>query len=114
MHSDERRAFADVLAPTRDHGIPRQAVAIGGQGTTITNPSSLISLAFMAAALLWLAGRAHRGLRISSVLTLPLMFFAVACFLSVLTSQLKTVSAVEFSRILSVIVMAIVIPPDMA
>ena len=31
--------------------------AIGGQGTTITNPSSLISLAFMAAALLWLAAR---------------------------------------------------------
>ena len=83
--------------------------AIGGQGTTITNPSSLLSLAFMAAALLWLAGRAHRGERIRSTLTLPLMFFAVACFLSVITSQLRSVSAVEFSRILSVIVMAIVL-----
>ena len=40
--------------------------AIGGQGTTITNPSSLLSLAFMAAALLWLAARAYRGVRISS------------------------------------------------
>jgi putative inorganic carbon (HCO3(-)) transporter len=83
--------------------------AIGGQGTTITNPSSLLSLAFMAASLLWLAGRAHRGARISSTLTLPLMFFAVACFLSVLTSRLHAVSAVEFSRILSVVVMAIVL-----
>ncbi|HEX6786425.1 MAG TPA: hypothetical protein VF076_04470, partial [Acidimicrobiales bacterium] len=83
--------------------------AIGGQGTTITNPSSVISLAFMAAALLWLAARAHRGVRISSTLTLPLMFFAVACFLSVITSQLKGLSAVEFSRILSVVVMAIVL-----
>jgi O-antigen ligase len=83
--------------------------AIGGQGTTITNPSSLISLAFMAAALLWLAARAYRGVRISSTLTLPLMFFTVACFLSVLTSQMKELSAVEFSRILSVVVMAIVL-----
>ena len=63
----------------------------------------------MAAALLWLAARAYRGVRISSTLTLPLMFFTVACLLSVFTSQLKGLSAVEFSRILSVVVMAIVL-----
>jgi uncharacterized protein YyaL (SSP411 family) len=72
--------------------------------------STLVAgLVFMAAALLWLAARAYRGIRISSTLTLPLMFFTVACFLSVLTSQLKGLSAVEFSRILSVVVMAIVL-----
>ena len=37
------------------------------------------------------------------------MFFTVACLLSVLTSQQKGLSAVEFSRILSVVVMAIVL-----
>ena len=36
---------------------------VGGAGTTVTNPSSLISLTFMAASLLWLAARSYRGVR---------------------------------------------------
>jgi hypothetical protein len=39
------------------------------QGTTITNPSSILS-SFLGPALLWLAARAYRGIRISSTLTL--------------------------------------------
>ena len=82
---------------------------IGGKGTTITNPSSLLSLTFMAASLLWLAARAYRGERFTSTLSLPLLFFAAACFLSALTSKLHAVSFTEFSRILSVVIMALVL-----
>ncbi|HET9601270.1 MAG TPA: O-antigen ligase family protein [Acidimicrobiales bacterium] len=82
---------------------------VGGAGTTVTNPSSLISLTFMAASLLWLAARSYRGVRMASTLTAPLIFFAGACFLSTLTSRLHGVSFVEFSRILSVVVMALVL-----
>ncbi len=82
---------------------------IGGKGTTITNPSSLLSLTFMAASLLWLAARSYRGERFTSTLSLPLLFFAAACFLSALTSKLHAVSFTEFSRILSVVIMALVL-----
>ena len=82
---------------------------IGGQGTTITNPSSLISLTFMAASLLWMAARSYRGQRFASTLTTPLLFFGFACFLSTLTSRLHDISITEFSRILSVVIMALVL-----
>ena len=82
---------------------------IGGKGTTVTNPSSLLSLTFMAASLLWLAARSYRGERFASTLSLPLLFFGATCFLSALTSKLHVVSFTEFSRILSVVVMALVL-----
>jgi putative inorganic carbon (HCO3(-)) transporter len=84
--------------------------AIGGSGTTLSNPSSLLSLTFMAAALLWLAARSYRGDKLrDSVLTPAILFFGVACLLSALTSQLRGISIIEFSRILSVVVMALVL-----
>ncbi len=61
--------------------------AIGGEGTTVTNPSSILALTFMAASLLWLAARANRGVRFHSLLTLPLLVFTFACLLSTLTSR---------------------------
>jgi O-antigen ligase len=83
---------------------------LGGRGTTVTNPSSLVSLFFMGASLLWLAARAYRGERLRrSVMTAPLLFFAFACFLSTITSRIHDVSITEFSRILSVVVMALVL-----
>jgi O-antigen ligase len=83
---------------------------LGGRGTTATNPSSLVSLFFMGASLLWLAARAYRGERLRrSVMTAPLLFFAFACFLSTITSRIHDVSITEFSRILSVVVMALVL-----
>ena len=83
---------------------------LGGRGTTVTNPSSLVSLFFMGASLLWLAARAYRGERLRrSVMTAPLLFFAFACLLSTITSRIHDVSIVEFSRILSVVVMALVL-----
>ena len=83
--------------------------------------SSLVSLFFMGASLLWLAARAYRGERLRrSVMTAPLLFFAFACFLSTITSRIHDVSITEFSRILSVVVMALVLerlattPPSVA
>ena len=62
------------------------------------------------APLLWLAARAYRGERLRrSVMTAPLLFFAFACFLSTITSRIHDVSITEFSRILSVVVMALVL-----
>jgi O-antigen ligase len=83
--------------------------SIGGEGTTVTNPASILALTFMAASLLWLAARSHRGVRFHSDLTIPLLLFTFACLLSTLTSQVRTVSITEFSRILSVVVMALVL-----
>jgi hypothetical protein len=42
-------------------------------------------------------------------MTAPLLFFAFACFLSTITSRIHDVSITEFSRILSVVVMALVL-----
>jgi O-antigen ligase len=83
--------------------------AIGAGETAVSNPASLLSLFFMGAALLWLAGRAYRGDRLLSDLTPALLFFAAACILSTLTSQLRDVSLVELSRLMSIVVMAIVL-----
>ena len=83
--------------------------AIGAGETAVSNPASLLSLFFMGAALLWLAARSYRGQKQASDLTPALLFFSAACILSTLTSQLRDVSLVELSRIMSVVVMALVL-----
>jgi O-antigen ligase len=80
-----------------------------GSDSAVTNPSSLLALAFMAASLLWLAARTRRNQSFRSELTLPLLLFTFACVLSTVTSEVRGVSLPELLRILAVVVMALVL-----
>lgn len=83
----------------------------GGTGVSRgVDPSSMLAVLFLAAALLWLAARVAQGLAVPpSRLSWALLAFGTTAYLSVLGSARPGASALEATRIVSVVIMFLVL-----
>lgn len=72
-----------------------------GEGTGALDPTSLVSLAFMAAAVLWLLARRRVVPGLRSPLHVAVVAFLFACLLSAIGSERPLTSLVDLSRLAS-------------